>query len=85
MRHDPLKLELQLHALRRRWLKQRSGGAPSTLAPPKGVTLFGDPAAANTTDEDECVVVHPLRLMALRGRGEETLERVKSALRHEIK
>lgn len=75
-----------------RWLKARSAaGAGPATAPPKGVTLFYDPrhgggAANQPAGKDEkCVVIWPLRLLALRGNGAEVTERVQSALRHEVK
>ncbi|CAM9953478.1 unnamed protein product, partial [Laminaria digitata] len=65
----------------RRWLKSRASGASaSSSAPPKGVKLFHAGKA-----EDKGIVVWPLRLMALGGKGAEATQRVQSSLSHEVK
>eukprot|EP00752_Nemacystus_decipiens_P003644 g3358.t1 len=76
----------------RRWLKSRAGGGSTSATPAKGVRLFYSGTASGggggkgaPEDDGKGVVVWPLRLMALRGKGAEATQRVKSSLRHEIK
>lgn len=71
---------------------------PGSSSPPKGVTLFhnADTSVAGGGGgkkgdgvehggDGKCIVVWPLRLLALRGKGDEARERVQSSLHYEIK
>ena len=76
-----------------RWLKSRAGGGSTSATPAKGVKLFytgaggsGGGGKGGAAEEDgKGMVVWPLRLLALGGKGAEATQRVKSSLRHEIK